>query len=475
MESPDTLKHLTELAGNVADAFTVALYAWDKDKKQLTPRAHLTLSSDFDETAAITFGKGAVGIAAANGTPILIDKYDEAQENPGIYRKPQGIKSLYAVPAMHEGLQGVLYTDAKNHFAHNTKLQKLLQGFAAQMAWHLHMENRPRLESAGEEALPLQDIVLFGQKLAGATEHSVIAKHLVNLPMTIISCDAMAVVWFDEDDESGKIVAHRGWDTKDINLLRIFPGKGIAGSSAKNRVPLHIGDIDDRKSVIFSEEETLRAFRCRIVAPVFLNEKLFAVIVCASKKKDALGHGDVLRLQLVAAQAAHCIENVRTQRQWEQERNIDSITRLPNHRFLAENRDALETEIFSQNRPRHLLTLQINNLGAIYEDFGMDFGDKVQQHVASLLVHTAPSPRHLFKYTDAAFLLLILGARREDVDHFENRLRLVFEDNAVFIDGKRIPVTVKLGVSASPDDGRTLADLIGVSLSRATQPLKTFS
>ena len=56
MTVSNRLDQLVELTGNISNAFTIALYKTDLDKKILVLRHHISLSSNFNAKAKINFG-----------------------------------------------------------------------------------------------------------------------------------------------------------------------------------------------------------------------------------------------------------------------------------------------------------------------------------------------------------------------------------------------------------------------------------
>ena len=71
MTASNRLDQLIELTGNISNAFTIALYKADLDKKILVLRRHISLSSNSNAEAKINFGNNPVGTVAQSRTPFL--------------------------------------------------------------------------------------------------------------------------------------------------------------------------------------------------------------------------------------------------------------------------------------------------------------------------------------------------------------------------------------------------------------------
>ncbi len=470
MSAPDNLNSLIELASNVADSFSAVLYVADPAKKTLKLRASISLSSDLDTESSFPFGKGAIGRVAQTMEPILLEKIGDAPELLIPYKEPVEIRGFLAMPVGRTELFGVLALDTKEPFGFNAKLEKIMSGFADQMALRLNYEKEV-LAGGEEEVFPYNDAVHFINALSGSQSPATIADRLTHLPKTLLEYDAAAAVLFDKPGAPGRAVSHRGWEGP-VSEYEIHMGRGAAGSCAKNQTPLLIENPPGRKSVLFAEHEKLGAFPSRLVVPAVRDGRLFAVLAYASKSRQGMTQRSLSRASLIAALAASVLESAEANRRSEYEKNIDSITRLPNHRFLSEYRYSIEKELLERRRPLHLTMVRLKNLPFIYESYGVEMGDKLLCQVASILSRTAPSPKNIFKYTDSSFLILLAKGNSGDVDHLETRLKMVFEENAVIVEGKPVSLSVGLGSSSYPEDGKTLGELIGTCWARTKQQVK---
>ena len=98
MAITNILSHLIELAANVSDAFTTALFQADRDRKSLFLREHLSLSGNFNGEAVISFNDGPIGKVAQTLKPEIIEYFEEGINRLSFYRKDEELKSLLALP-----------------------------------------------------------------------------------------------------------------------------------------------------------------------------------------------------------------------------------------------------------------------------------------------------------------------------------------------------------------------------------------
>lgn len=466
MTSFDIVTQLVELTSNATNAFTTALYSIDHEKKTMSIRAYMSLSPQFDAEASFPCGKGPIGLVAKNKEPLLIENCEDETAKLKMYKRKELLKGFLAIPVVYDEVEGVLVVDSKEIYNFSTKTQKVIAGFAEQMAWHLHREKQGLIRPK-EEVFPYQDMLSYNRTLAGLTDPVAIAEQLLNIPSTIFACDAMALIWFEQEGGLGRVVRHRGWGMN-LTDLQILPGKGVIGSCAKNKTPIWIEDTEDRKTVLFTEKENMGDFKARLAVPVLSNDQLLGIVACASKKPAGLTHTHLNRLALIASYVASTLAALKIKQQWEYAKNLDPVTGIPNHRFLADYRRSIETEILNQHKSVFALMIHVKNLPTLYENFGVEMGDGLLRHIVSMLSNALPSPKHMFKYSDAAFLALLMQVNREEAYHLENRLKLVFEENPIYINGKPMPVSAELGLSSFPEDGNSLGEIIGVAWTRTS-------
>ncbi len=473
MNSSQALTHLVELAGNVANAYTTALYQLDHESDSLHLKTFMTLSSHFDESASFQVGQSLIGMVAQNRVPLLLEKSVDDKDKLKIYKKKESVKDFLILPVRGKDLEGVLVVDTKERYNFSTKLQKILSEFASQMAWHIEAE-RQEARMHLMEVFPYPEMIEYGRQLSQSKDPMEVARNLVDLPLEIVKCDATALVWFENDDQPGSVIQWQGWD-RDLGRIKVFPGKGLVGSCAKNRAPILIPDTEKRNTILFSETENLKMFRSRAVVPLVYDNDLLGVLVCAHKEPGGLVHSDIDRLLLIGSYAASALLCSTTKQQWEQEKNVDLVTGLHNHRFLSQKQSYLENQFFNQGQPVFMLMVQITNMPTIYGSYGLETGDHFLRQIVSLLSHVCPQPKQLYKFSDSTFLILLYKISEEEASHLEIRLKQVLDDNPFYVDGKSILAQGDIGLASHPEEADSLSQLIAQCFNKITPSLKAIT
>ena len=467
------LKHLIELITNVADAHTVAIFTMHSDGQNLIMSEHFTLSHHLDTTAQIPLGKGPIGITAQTRKPQLIESFDQETHFIGIYKKNENLKSFISLPVVYGEKVGVLVVDSKERYQFSIKLQKILQEFTQQIVWNL----QPKIADASERISSrpvLQEINSYCRFLTESPDRSSVADRLIQIPSSMIPWSAISVIWFEDNQDEGRIIGDRGF-TNDLSETKVFFGKGLVGSCAKNRAPLLMQMTEDRKIVVFSEDEKAENLQCVATLPIQLNDTLYGVLMVGSSESEGITHSDLDKLSFVVSAAASALFCTDTKDRWVYDKNLDPVTGVPNHRFLAEYHLAVSEEIFQPNRSVVFLTFHISNLTELYEDHGVNGVDAYLKQVMAVISKMIPSPKFVFRLSDNCFLIMLIGRAQKDANSLRSKLQHLLERNPLKVSGVAMQVQTQWGLSKYPEEGRELFSLINKSRNRLIQNTKVMA
>ncbi len=466
MNSRTALTNLIELAGNVADAYTTALFAVDPESGSLTLKTHLSLSPNVNPEATVEWGNGLVGQVALDQTPCIKDFSKEKPPALEWYKKKEDIKGLLAVPVIGNQLEGVLVIDSKEQYQFSTKLQKLITGFADQMAWHLSLEKQHPEWIDGEPGAFSQTLK-WCRHLADAPDRKTLSARLIQLPATLLSCDALAVVWF-KSDGAGHVTHDRGWK-QDLGKLAIETGKGVCGSCASTGTPVLIRNTGKRKFVLFGSGEKNEPFGSLLAAPFIAGKQVPVLILCTTQAANGLGQEQLDKLSMITSFASFAWARNENRRKLEFDKTLCPVTGFPNQRFLYGNLDSMESKLFQDRQPSGVLMVHFNNLHSVYGTHGLEGGDQFLEQFLALLGKTISTPKFIIKFSDSALLIHLTNLDPDKARSLEDELNNSFQNKSLDIGATLVPVEVDFGIALYPSDADRLKDLIGIALSRASQ------
>ena len=153
MAISNIFSHLVELTSNVTNAYTTALYSANRKEETFSLREHFSLNPNLTLKEKIPFTHGPIHKAIKSKMPMVIDHFDTEADELDIFNSTENLKSFLIVPVIHDDIEGVLVIATKDAYSFSPKLQKIVSGFAEQIAWHLFQE-RPSPAEGKKRALP---------------------------------------------------------------------------------------------------------------------------------------------------------------------------------------------------------------------------------------------------------------------------------------------------------------------------------
>ena len=142
----------------------------------------------------------------------------------------------------------------------------------------------------------------------------------------------------------------------------------------------------------------------------------------------------------------------------------DALTHLPNNRNLME---FLEREVLRTNRHRRPLSLvmfDIDRFKSINDDHGHLVGDFALRELAQVVKKLIRREDLLGRYGGEEFILIAVESGVDQAREIAERIRQAVETHIFSYETKRFRMTVSLGVTEAPLDGKVAArELIRVA------------
>ncbi|MBA5778987.1 GGDEF domain-containing protein [Stappia sp. F7233] len=125
-------------------------------------------------------------------------------------------------------------------------------------------------------------------------------------------------------------------------------------------------------------------------------------------------------------------------------------------RYDAEGPRIIEAAV-RRGQPLSMLVIDIDNFKLINDSLGHTAGDRILKKVSDVLMANLRSDDHLFRYGGEEFVVICERLPKEAAHSMADRLRRTISDAILKDEGSE--VTVSVGISAAPADGRSLLQL----------------
>lgn len=468
MSEKNALANLIELASNVANAYTTALYSADLERGTLTLREQLTLSSALDTESVFTMGNGCLGEVALHQKPRLDDFTGTEASQLEWYTKPEAIKGMMVVPVVRKELEGVLVVDSKESYSFTPKLQKLITGFADQMGWYLSLEKENPSWIDGEPP-DFQQMLKWCRFLTDAPHRKALSERLIHIPRSLNSCDATAVVWF-ESEGTGRVTHSKGWQNS-LKALSIQSGVGVCGACLDSGQPMLVPNTMNQPWILFSEGEDLESFGSFMVAPIANDKRMLGMVVCASKSPGGLKQSDIDKLTLMTAFAATAMDQMAaTPNASDFILKPSEKTPAASRHFLPVHIKAFESEIIERNSPVSVVSIRIKNSTSLFAENKPEQSDHLLNQVSTYLANKIDLLKLFIRYSDEGLVLLLIGVNEEEANLMEETIQETLAQASLTVDGAQQEVEFDYGSASFPSDGNDLKQLIVTSWTRSTHP-----
>jgi putative methionine-R-sulfoxide reductase with GAF domain/GGDEF domain-containing protein len=465
MSSKNALENLIELTSNVADAFTTALYTVNLEEGTLKLRSNLTLSSHLKTDATFNIGEGLLGQVALHRNTRIDDFAGTDASHLEWYSQPEEIKGLMVVPVIRKELEGILVVDSKENYSFTPKLQKLISGFADQMGWYLSIEKKTPNWIEGEPA-DFQQMMKWCRFLNDSPHRKALSERFLNIPRSLIQCDATAVVWF-ESDGTGRITHSKGW-SQGLKSLTIESGTGICGSCLDSGQPMLVPNTLNHPWIVFSEDEPTVSFGSLMVAPISNEKRMLGLVVCATRARNGLKQPDVDRLSLMTNFVASSLDQKNTPRP-ELILNRTETAPPSSQYFLPVHVKAFEAEIIKRNSPASVMSIRIENAGTLFKEKRQERSDLLLDQIATYLSDKIDPLKMFMRHSDEGLILILMGLDEQEVYELEYSVREALSRISFTLEGTKIELEFEYGLASFPADGNDLRELIETSWARTTQ------
>jgi len=451
------LTELINLISNALNTFTSALFLIDEENEQIHLTAIQSLSNNITSNLSIGLGDGMIGWVAQNQKPLNVAKYRWDNKHFQMYRKDEGINSFLAVPVMEKGkIAGVLCVDSKKQYVFTTKLQKIIQGFAAQVSIILRRYETLRKEKIRAEYF--EQLFYFCRELSKFKEDGEFYNTIINLAREILYADFCILTILDKTKNAWKIRAGNGY-LSEFQRKKTFPlDHGLAGVVFKEDKPLLIESINvsNDRSFVFTRDEPKWMLKSYIGVKLLVKGEPIGLLHFISKKPNHFNQEDIDIAKNLAEQTSISMENNQIFQRVSDVNCLDQLTGLNNHTSCQEKIIA-GIETASYLNPMALLLIDIDQFGQMNDRYGFEVGDHILRKLSAILVSIVKEKDFVARYDGDGFAIVLVDTRQKEAKVVADRIKQVIERSIFTMEDIEIKITLSVGIGICPMHAKTRA------------------
>jgi diguanylate cyclase (GGDEF)-like protein/putative nucleotidyltransferase with HDIG domain len=315
------------------------------------------------------------------------------------------------------------------------------------------------IAKAHQEIYALYEIAqAIGSSLGTADTMSLIADKLT--PLVPFSSCALFV---NEDDGTVRCRFAAGVNEDDLREIVLAEGRGLAGWVIRNRRTL----VNAMPSADF-EAAQLRGvttdLRSALVCPLISGERVVGAIALYHVAERFYSEEHRRLLDRISEQTAAAIANSIVFEQTREDALRDSLTGLPNTRYMFTHLTRELARAQRQGIEVSVLVLDLDDFKRINDTYGHQAGDRALQHVARVLRETVRQYDVCARYAGDEFIIGLTGCGAEEAE--AKRVELQNAVAALSVEvapGRTVRVSMSAGGAVFPTDGETYEILLATA------------
>jgi diguanylate cyclase (GGDEF)-like protein/PAS domain S-box-containing protein/excisionase family DNA binding protein len=409
-------------------------------------------------------GEGLTGWVAAHNKALVVS---DAESDPRriLVGPTTGPESMLIVPVTYDDRVVGLIVLAKlgrNRFtADHEATLSIFAGHAAQALVNADNAERVRHQQA-ELELRLagqRRLLEVNTELLATLDPVAVLDTIADLLKEVVTYDALTIYRVDRDTGRRWAVIARDRFAEVILREQMPIGVGITGWA-----------IDHRQAVLCND--ALEDPRC-VQIPGTPVESESMLIVPLQVGGDVIGTLNVARMggaeshfteyefeltQLFGGQASIALQNAEAHLAMKVRADHDSLTGLGNHgAFQRDLGLAIER---GGEEPFAVLMLDLDSFKRFNDTQGHPAGDALLRSIAEAIVDSIRPTDHAYRYGGDEFSAIIGATTRVGAEDVAARIQRAV---AALTSNHRAPVTITVGISGYPTDGRTKAELVAAA------------
>lgn len=323
------------------------------------------------------------------------------------------------------------------------------------------LDSAAAVADARRQARSARALLELSNALAAIANADEMAAHIAQAVTAAIECDRAAVILFEPNALTGRVVAAYGYSTAADLRLRAMevPVAKVAGDVAVSVWDRTTAATRDTLSQLMEE---LGSSAVATIPIVVDGEAVGLVVADVIDRPERLLHDPDMsaRLRGLASQAAIAIGNSRLVERIRHQALHDSLTGLPNRALILDRVEQMLVRSRRNGTECAALFIDLDGFKQVNDTLGHEAGDRLLQSVAARLLATLREADTIARLGGDEFVVLVEGGSPTGSPEFvAERLLEVLREPFEITDTNRGPlrITASIGIASG---GNTATNLL---------------
>ncbi len=188
------------------------------------------------------------------------------------------------------------------------------------------------------------------------------------------------------------------------------------------------------------------------------------MLVVESAEKSFFTSRDEQLLSIVARAAGLALENAELHHRTEELTVIDELTGAYNYRYFVQKFQEEKKRAIRYRMPLSIIMVDIDWFKKINDSYGHEAGNVVLTQLAGIIQGCIRDVDIFCRYGGEEFVVILPQTPLRESEHIGERIRGRVEGNIIDVGQTgKIKITVSVGVSSFPENGRSEEDLVSVA------------
>lgn len=224
--------------------------------------------------------------------------------------------------------------------------------------------------------------------------------------------------------------------------------------------PIRILDVSSREDYLPLSQQSKGA----MIVPLISHGRTHGVLSAESNTSERITDRDMQMLTVVARSAALAIENAELHRRTEELTVIDELTETFNYRYFIQKLQEERRRSLRYSLPLSLIMVDIDHFKKLNDTYGHENGNKVLRSLSAIMKECIRDVDIFCRYGGEEFVVILPQTKRSEASTIGERIRSQVEKHITSTpDGRSIQITVSVGVSSFPENGKSHEELVSVA------------